>query len=123
RFGAEHPGARTVRLGRNYRSTGTIVAASAQLIGAARGDAPIAEVVRDLHERITLHAAPTERAEAEFVVATIERMIGGHSFFSLGSGRAAGARARGPLVGFSRLCRPPPPAPAPGRGCARSAAP
>ena len=36
RFRAEHPHAKAVHLGRNYRSTGTIVAASAQLIGAGR---------------------------------------------------------------------------------------
>jgi DNA helicase-2/ATP-dependent DNA helicase PcrA len=48
----------------------------------------VAEIVRDMHERITIYAAPTERAEAEFVVHTIEQMIGGHSFFSIDSGRA-----------------------------------
>jgi ATP-dependent DNA helicase UvrD/PcrA len=105
RFAAERPNARTVRLGRNYRSTGTIVAASAQLIGAAGSEAPIAEIVRDMHERITLHAAPTERAEAEFVVATIERMIGGHSFFSLDSGRASGAGANVSFADFAVLYR------------------
>jgi DNA helicase-2/ATP-dependent DNA helicase PcrA len=67
--------------------------------------APIAEVVRDMHERITLHAAPTERAEAEFVVATIERMIGGHSFFSLDSGRASGAGANLSFADFAVLYR------------------
>ena len=91
RFRADHADAKTVRLGRNYRSTGTIVAASTQVISAAHAEAPFASIVRDMHERITLHAAPTERAEAEFVVQTIERMIGGHNFFSLDSGRAAGA--------------------------------
>jgi uncharacterized protein (TIGR00375 family) len=105
RFAADHPDARTVRLGRNYRSTGTIVTASAQLIGAAHPEAPIAEMVRDMHERITLHAAPTERAEAEFVVATIERMIGGHSFFSLDSGRASGAGANLSFADFAVLYR------------------
>src|SRR5205085_862264 len=105
RFGAEHPTARTVRLGRNYRSTGTIVTASAQLIGSARSDAPIAEVVREMHERITLHAAPTERAEAEFVVHTIERMIGGHSFFSLDSGRSSGTGANVSFADFAVLYR------------------
>ena len=105
RFLAEHPDAQTVRLGRNYRSTGTIVAASAQLIGAARGEAPIAGIVRDMHERITLHAAPTERAEAEFVVHAIERMIGGHSFFSLDSGRATGANANLSFADFAVLYR------------------
>jgi uncharacterized protein (TIGR00375 family) len=105
RFATDHPDATTVRLGRNYRSTGTIVAASAQLIGAARSEAPIAAMVRDMHERITLHAAPTERAEAEFVVATIERMIGGHSFFSLDSGRASGAGANLSFADFAVLYR------------------
>ena len=105
RFGTEHPTARSVRLDRNYRSTGTIVAASAQLIGAARSDAPIAEVVREMHERITLHAAPTERAEAEFVVAAIERMIGGHSFFSLDSGRSSGTGANVSFADFAVLYR------------------
>jgi uncharacterized protein (TIGR00375 family) len=105
RFAADHPGIRTVRLGRNYRSSGTIVAASAQLIGAGRGDAPITDVVRNLQDHITLHTAPTERAEAEFIVATIERMIGGHSFFSLDSGRASGAGAQVSFADFAVLYR------------------
>ena len=87
RFRQDYPAARTVRLARNYRSTGTIVAASAQVIASRRSE-PIAEMVRDMHERIAVHAAPTARAEAEFVIKTIEQMIGGHSFFSLDSGRA-----------------------------------
>ena len=90
RFRAQHPAVAAVHLRRNYRSTGTIVAASAQIIGASRGDAAITAIVRDMHDRITTHAAPTERAEAEFVVATIERLLGGHNFFSIDSGRAAG---------------------------------
>jgi uncharacterized protein (TIGR00375 family) len=91
RFTADYPGARIVRLTRNYRSSGTIVAASAQVIAASAADGTISDVVRDLNERITIHAAPTERAEAEFVVHTVERLIGGHSFFSIDSGRAADA--------------------------------
>ena len=59
---------------------------SAQVIASRRSE-PLAEMVRDMHERIAVHAAPTERAEAEFVVKTIEQMIGGHSFFSIDSGR------------------------------------
>jgi DNA helicase II / ATP-dependent DNA helicase PcrA len=46
--------------------------------------------VRDMRERIAIHAAATERAEAEFVVATIERLIGGSSFFAIDSGRVTG---------------------------------
>ena len=74
-----------VRLQRNYRSSGTIVAASAQMLGSREG---AESIVRAMHERITIHAAPTERAEAEFIVQTIEGLIGGHSFFSVDSGRA-----------------------------------
>jgi ATP-dependent DNA helicase UvrD/PcrA len=88
RFREDFPAAAAVRLARNYRSTGTIVAASAQVIAGARRDDALAEAARDMHERIAVHAAPTEQAEAEFVVATIERLIGGHSFFSIDSGRA-----------------------------------
>ena len=90
RFRQDYPAARVVRLTRNYRSSGTIVTAAAQVI-ATHGREPIAEMVRDMHERIAIHAAPTERAEAETVVKTIEGMIGGHSFFSIDSGRATPA--------------------------------
>jgi DNA helicase II / ATP-dependent DNA helicase PcrA len=90
RFRQDYPAARIVRLARNYRSTGTIVTASAQVI-ASRPSEPIAEMVRDMHERIAINTAPTERAEAESIVKAIEEMIGGHSFFSIDSGRAMGA--------------------------------
>ena len=75
-----------MHLARNYRSTGTIVAASAQMLGSRANG--LAAIVRDMHERIAIHAAPSERAEAEFVVQGIEKLIGGHSFFSIDSGRA-----------------------------------
>jgi superfamily I DNA/RNA helicase len=87
RFRRDYPDAATIRLARNYRSTGTIVRASGQVIGATT-DGDLAAVVRDMHERITIHAAPTEAAEAEFIVQTIEGLIGGHTFFSIDSGRA-----------------------------------
>jgi DNA helicase-2/ATP-dependent DNA helicase PcrA len=87
RFRQDYPAAKTVRLTRNYRSTGTIVTASSQVI-ADRAQEPIAEMVRDMHERIAVQTAPTERAEAESVIKTIEHLIGGHSFFSIDSGRA-----------------------------------
>ncbi len=92
RFHADYPGAAEVALPRNYRSSGTIVAASSQVIATDAGQ-PLAEIVRGMHERITIHTAPTERAEAEFVVTAIERAIGGHSFFSIDSGRGGGGQA------------------------------
>ena len=45
-----------IRLQRNYRSSGTIVAAAAQVIAASD---PAAAIVRAMQERITIHAAPT----------------------------------------------------------------
>jgi uncharacterized protein (TIGR00375 family) len=89
RFARDYPGAAAVRLRRNYRSSGTIVTASAQII-ASPDEGALAEIVRDMRERIAIHAAATERAEAEFVVATIERLIGGSSFFAIDSGRVTG---------------------------------
>jgi DNA helicase-2/ATP-dependent DNA helicase PcrA len=96
RFRSDYPNATAITLKRNYRSSGTIVTASAQVV-AGPSDEPIAEMVR---ERITIHAAPTERAEAEFVVATIEQAVGGHSFFSIDSGRADGRKA---TLGFADI--------------------
>lgn len=88
RFKEDYPGAAIVQLARNYRSSGTIVRAAAQVITPGTGERALAQVVRDMHERITIRVAPTERAEAEFVVHTIEQVLGGHSFFSIDSGRA-----------------------------------
>ncbi len=104
RLRGDYPDAATIALRRNYRSSGMIVAASSQLI-TETADAPVAEIVRDMHERITIHVAPSERAEAEFVVATIEQAIGGHSFFSIDSGRAAGQEAALTFADFAVLYR------------------
>src|SRR5262249_37566936 len=84
--------------------TGTIVTASAQLI-AARDRAPLAEIVRDMHERIAIHTAPTERAEAEAVIKSIEQMLGGHTFFSIDSGRGTGAEKNASFGDFAVLYR------------------
>jgi ATP-dependent DNA helicase UvrD/PcrA len=94
RFKCDYPAAAVVKLARNYRSSGTIVAASAQVIRAT-DERSAAEIVREFSERITIHTAPTERAEAESVVTSIEWMIGGASFFSFDSGRVNGAAAKG----------------------------
>jgi superfamily I DNA/RNA helicase len=79
RFTADFPTATTVHLRHNYRSSKTIVDAALQAIAPS-------SLVSD---RIQIHAATSEKAEAEFVVHTIERLIGGSTFFSLDSGRVA----------------------------------
>ncbi len=95
-----------VRLTHNYRSSGTIVAASSQVIGPSDGEEQAARIVRAMADRITIHKAQTARAEAEYVVHGIEQMIGGHSFFSLDSGRAeAAGRAELSFADFAVLYR------------------
>ena len=96
RFREDYPAAATVRLARNYRSTGTIVSAASQVIGAGR-ERTVGEIVRDMQARITVHVAPTERAEAEHVVHSIEQLIGGHTFFSIDSRRTQGGTAEAGL--------------------------
>ena len=95
RFRRDYPQAAVAHLRRNYRSTGTIVSAATQVIQPAGGGTPPSRIVRDMHEHITIHAAPSAEAEAEFVVHTIENLIGGHSFFSIDSGRTEGAAPAG----------------------------
>jgi superfamily I DNA/RNA helicase len=93
RFGKDFPTARTVRLTRNYRSSPAIVAGALQAIAPAtlvRDRVLDAVAVKDPPARITIHQAASEQAEAEFVVATIDRLLGGSSFLSLDSGRADG---------------------------------
>ncbi len=91
RFTEDFPTAKTVALQRNYRSTPAIVDAALQLIAPASLLAG-----RDLladgpgPEHIEIHACTTERAEAEFVVHSIEKILGGHTFFSLDSARSEG---------------------------------
>ena len=83
-----------VRLTRNYRSDRNIVALSSQVIARSGSAARAVPVVEDPPELVTIHEAPTEKAEAEFIVQTLERILGGHSFFSIDSGRSVDAAAQ-----------------------------
>ena len=90
RFTEDFPRARTVQLTRNYRSSQTIVAAALQAIAPSScWPDRVLQPLSANADRIAIQACPTERAEAEFVVHTIERLIGGSTFFSLDSGRVA----------------------------------
>ncbi len=84
RFERDFPAARTLLLTRNYRSTGTIVTASAAFIGAAADG-----ITRPAEQPITLHAAANEAGEAEFVAATIEELLGGHDMLAANRGGVA----------------------------------
>jgi DNA helicase-2/ATP-dependent DNA helicase PcrA len=93
-FRADYPEARVVHLTRNYRSTRILVEAAGQAIrptSLVPGRRLVA--VRDGGRpgepaaRIVVQRAASERAEAELVVHTLERLVGGTSYFSFDSGR------------------------------------
>ena len=97
RFREDYPEARVVQLGRNYRSSRTIVEAAVQAIAPASlvGRRELSAVGDATAEPIAVHAAASEAAEAEQVAHAIERLLGGTSYFSLDSGRVAGDEAAG----------------------------
>jgi DNA helicase-2/ATP-dependent DNA helicase PcrA len=97
RFAEDFPGAASVQLSTNYRSEPAIVSAAMQAIGpstlvpgrvaaAARGAAA--------NDAVSLHEAADEYAEASWIAATVDKLLGGKSFHSLDSDRVDG-RLRG----------------------------
>ena len=87
-YGDDFPAAETLRLDRNYRSAQSILTAAGQVIAHNPGHRA-ARLIAD-HEaqvKLDVYRAPTDKAEAEYVVHQVERMIGGTSYFSLDSGR------------------------------------
>jgi len=94
-FSADYPTARTVQLCRNYRSGRVIVEGALQAIApGSLVEGRVLEALNADATRITIHESPTDKAEAEFVVHTIEQLIGGYGFFSLDSGRVEGGETQ-----------------------------
>ncbi len=89
RFREDYPRARVVHLTRNYRSTRTLVEAACQAIRPSSlvPERRLVAVRNSAAERIVVQRAASERAEAELVVHTLERLVGGTSSFSFDSGR------------------------------------
>jgi DNA helicase-2/ATP-dependent DNA helicase PcrA len=100
RFAEDFPTAKSIQLTRNYRSSQTIVDAALQAIAPSSllSDRSL-DALSDAVQRIQIHTSPTERAEAEFVVHRIERLIGGSTFFSMDSGRVE--THEGDMLSFS----------------------
>jgi ATP-dependent DNA helicase UvrD/PcrA len=96
RFGRDYPGASTVQLTRNYRSSPAIVASALQAVAPAtlvpgRVLRPVPGGSGDeTPPQIIVHEAADENAEAAWIAAAIDRLLGGASFHSLDSGRAEG---------------------------------
>ena len=87
-FTQDFPQAQSIALSRNYRSGKRIVEGALQLIRPASlvSDRQL-EPQSPSMTKIVIHEAPSDRAEAEFVVHSIEKLIGGSTFFSIDSGR------------------------------------
>jgi DNA helicase II / ATP-dependent DNA helicase PcrA len=93
RFAADFTDARTVRLARNYRSTAPIVAAAAQAIAPSSlvpGRRMDPTRLDPEAPPIQLYPASSTVDEADFVVRTIDDLVGGLSHRSLDSGRVDG---------------------------------
>ena len=118
-FEQDYPGAVTLSLSRNYRSSQRILDAASQVI-ARNPDRKSVEILAEFADEVKLdvYRAPTDKAEAEYVVHQIEQMVGGISHFSLDSGRTDGAvpAAARSFADFAVLYRLLRPEPSPDRG-------
>ena len=96
RFTADFPNAATVELTRNYRSSPGIVSAARQAIAPSTlvpsRAAAAAAVAGGAPEPgdVSFHEAADEHAEAAWIAAAVDQLLGGASFHSLDSGRADG---------------------------------
>ncbi len=100
-FKEDYPNTQIINLKNNYRSTNSIVDASNQMINCFNIEA----VLNKPNDKITIHTAPTDRAEAEFIINSIEKLIGGHSFFSIDSARSDGEENNYSFSDFAILYR------------------
>jgi len=87
-FKDDFSGAKILSLSDNYRSSQNLLSASSQVMASARA-AHVPQLVAKIYSRgkLIIKECPTDRAEAEYVVHNIEKMIGGTSMFSQDSGR------------------------------------
>ena len=87
-FEDDFPGAKVQYLKENYRSAASLLDASSQVMGASSVAAtppPVAALYVQGH--LVIRETGSDKAEAEYVVHQIERMVGGTSHFSQDSGR------------------------------------
>ena len=87
RFTEDFKGAVILSLSDNYRSSPNLLKASGQIV--VRETPLVSARAADIysHGQLTVYEAPTDKAEAEYVVHQIEKMVGGTSMFSRDSGR------------------------------------
>ncbi len=87
-FEEDFPGAKVQYLKENYRSAASLLDASSQVMGASSAaTAPPLVAALYVQGHLVIRETRSDRAEAEYVVHQIERMVGGTSHFSQDSGR------------------------------------
>ncbi len=87
-FADDFPGARVHFLKENYRSAASLIDASSQVMSASRASAaPPLVAALYVQGRLVIRETRSDKAEAEYVVHQIERLVGGTSLFSQDSGR------------------------------------
>ena len=93
-FEDDFPGAQVRHLRENYRSAASLLDASSQVIGASSlstaSTAPPLVAALYVQGRLVIKETRSDKAEAEYVVHQIERLVGGTSLFSQDSGRLEG---------------------------------
>jgi len=103
-FQTDYPSVRVLRLSRNYRSQANILTAAANVmnqvdaVGILRPEIPADKPV-DVVE------LPNPATEGAYITRAIDGMLGGSSFFSLDSGRAAVGDGRLDFSDFAVLYR------------------
>jgi DNA helicase-2/ATP-dependent DNA helicase PcrA len=85
RFAEDFPGAKEVKLSRNYRSSQIILSGSSRLMGK---EEPLMGV-QEGGDPIRFASCRTHAEEAEMIVEQIEKLMGGTTYFSLDSGRVS----------------------------------
>jgi DNA helicase II / ATP-dependent DNA helicase PcrA len=93
RFGKDFPTARTISLTRNYRSSAHVLTASVSVVAPTTlvPDRVLRPMGDHGDAQVGVHQAASDRAEAEFVARTIDRLLGGAAFHSFDSGQVDGA--------------------------------
>ena len=89
KFREDFTGAQIIHLAQIYRSSQNILSASKQIIGKSSDDRQHIDIWSEIvsKTRIEVYRPATQKAEAEYIVHQIEKMVGGTSYFSLDSGR------------------------------------
>jgi uncharacterized protein (TIGR00375 family) len=106
RFAADFTEARTVRLTRNYRSSAPILAVATQAIAPGTlvpGRRLDPARVDPAAPQVALYGAASVADEADFVVRTVDELVGGVSHRSLDSGRVDSRAVSDGTLSFSDI--------------------